>query len=78
PEGTLPADTALGAAVLPVVENEDLDPRQVMEQLDILQAVADVAGVAVEPHQNRGPGLGHPPAVEFDVVCGLKVDVLVF
>ena len=77
-KGALPADAALGSAVFPVVEDEDLDPRQVMEQLDILQAVADVAGVAVEPHQDRGPGLRHPPAVELDAVRGLKEDVLVF
>ena len=77
-KGALPADAALGAAVLPVVKDEDLDPHPVMEQFNILQAVADVAGVAVEPHQDRGPGLRHPPAVELDVVCGLKVDVVVF
>jgi hypothetical protein len=39
----------LGAAIFTVIEDKDLDPRQFVEQFDIFQAVADVAGVAVKP-----------------------------
>ena len=48
-----------------------------VQQLDVFQAVADIAGIAVEPQQDRGAVLRHPPAVQAHPVFGLEVDLLI-
>jgi hypothetical protein len=65
-------DSPCAAAVAAVIEDKYVDFDSVMQQFDVLDPVADVAGVTVEPNQGRsGCWVRDKPAIEANPIgCG--------
>lgn len=59
-------------SVAPVIHEKDIDPERIDEQFRSLQAVADVASVAVEEEKGLPAISADPPARELDAVSGLE------
>ena len=60
-------------AVAAVVEDEDVDAELAVEQVDVRQAVANVAAVAVVPEQRHVALSRHVPPVQPPAVIRLEV-----
>ena len=68
---------AFAPAVPPVIEYEYVHPKPPVEQQDIVQPVADVAGVAVKPQQRHLALARNEPSVQPDAVGGGEENVVV-
>ena len=66
----------LALSVAPVIEDKNIDSRRLQEAGDVVQPVADIAGIAVTPEQKRGPRvLDKQPAVELNPVLAFEIQV---
>ena len=47
-----------------------------MQQAEAVEAVADIAGVAMEPEESLGAAPRYPLAVKRGVICRYELDIL--
>ena len=75
--GALLRRLPIAASVAPVIEKEDVQAEFVMDEEQVLQAMADVATVAMTPEKRQVAPARHEPAVKRDAIAGYEVNLLI-